>query len=330
MSSPPDVLKLDARVEVNGRPLTVSVHVQGEGEYAHRAAAELSATVAAILSGASEPAQLPTAQEGATSVSKAQPPATVAQAARVGIEAAKERPGGGRVSPADPSPGRPAPSLVLRAQRHRAKINLAVGGVLLALAVLVPAVVPADQRREVLIMTILFGLTGALMLFTATLPGHGQSPMADERVTVRLSPADRAQAMMRLRASARRRTPMKAGWGMGLGVAFVLLGVLAPFTLGATTADERFVIMLGFAPIAVVGFFLIVIFGRGVVFRAAPQPVAVPAKPAAPAPKRPPVARVPQTFEYRAVVPATIITLLVVMIVVIGVVIYATAASAVR
>lgn len=129
---------------------------------------------------------------------------------------------------------------------------------------------------------------------------------------------------------------MKAGWGIALGAAFVVLGLLAPFTLGATTADERFIIMLGFAPITVVGFFLIAIFGRGIFDRLLPHhspthtPIAKAVPAGAPATKRPPVARVPQTFQYRAIVPAAIIGLLVVMIAVVGLVIYATVALAVR
>jgi len=42
-----------------------------------------------------------------------------------------------------------------------------------------------------------------------------------------------------------------------IGIALLLLGILAPFTLGATTADERFIIMIGFSPIAVIGGFLV-------------------------------------------------------------------------
>jgi hypothetical protein len=246
---------------------------------------------------------------------------------------------GAPASPADTSASSPASSLVAQMQRYRAQINLALGGLLLALAVIVPAIVPASQRREVLIMTILFGLTGALLLFTAMLPGQGRQAAFTGAAPVRKahsSPAPEAgAAAARLRLSAKRRTPMKAGWGIALGVAFVLLGVLAPFTLGATTADERFVIMLGFAPITVVGFFLIAIFGRGLVAQRLPQHAGVQSQPAirpsgAPAAKRPPVTRVPQTFEYRAIVPAAIIGLLVVMIAVVGLVIYATVASAVR
>ena len=42
MAPLPDVLKVELRVEVNDQPLVIHVQVQGEGESARRAAAELS------------------------------------------------------------------------------------------------------------------------------------------------------------------------------------------------------------------------------------------------------------------------------------------------
>lgn len=338
----PDVLKVELRIEVNDQPLVISAQVQGEGEHARRAAAELSAAIAAVLAAVGKPTDS-SAPEGDAASRSAQPAAQVAPeappSAAIADAARNETADAARVRRAD-APASPPPSpLVVQMQRYRAQINLGLGGLLLALAVLAPAVVPADQRREVLIMTILFGLTGALLLFTAMLPGQGRQAALADAAPARRPSASAAMkeqaAAARLRLSARRRTPMKAGWGIALGAAFVLLGMLAPFTLGATTADERFVIMLGFAPITVIGFFLIAIFGRGLVAGRLPQHAAVQPQPAirpssAPAAKRPPVARVPQTFEYRAIVPAAIIGLLVVMIAVVGLVIYATVASALR
>lgn len=347
MAPLPDVLKVDLRIEVNDQPLVISAQVQGEGEHARRAAAELSAAIAAVLAAVAKPAEPLVSGEAIALAQSAQPATAAAQAAPDSpapgpVEASLQtgRADGAQSSPGDAPTASAAPSLVAHMQRYRTRINLGLGGLLLALAVLVPAIVPADQRREVLIMTILFGLTGALLLFTAMLPGRGQPAAFAATAKAHTSPArapvaKEGAAAARLRLSAKRRTPVKAGWGIALGAAFVLLGLLAPFTLGATTADERFIIMLGFAPITVVGFFLIAIFGRGIVARWLPQHAAVQPKPAvhpsgAPAAKRPPVARVPQTFEYRAIVPAAIIALLVVMIAVVGVVIYATVASAVR
>ncbi len=243
-------------------------------------------------------------------------------------------------APVEPaSVGAASSAIVIQMQRHRAQISLGFGALLLALAVLVPIIVPADQRSEVLIITILFSLTGALLLFTAMLPGRGSQVMLaagvrEREVRPTLAAKESANAA-RLRLSHVRRAPMKAGWGIALGIAFVLLGMFAPFTLGATTADERFIIMLGFAPITVVGFFLIAIFGRGLFARLLPQQTVTgstrAARPVdAPAAKRPSVPRVPQTFEFRTIVPVAIIGLLVVMIGVVILVIYATVASAVR
>ena len=42
-----------------------------------------------------------------------------------------------------------------------------VGIIMLVLAVAAPLVSPVEQRSEVLIITVLFGLAGALMLYTA-------------------------------------------------------------------------------------------------------------------------------------------------------------------
>ncbi|PJF48197.1 MAG: hypothetical protein D6709_03855 [Chloroflexi bacterium] len=344
MSPLPDVLKVELRIEVNDQPLVVNVQVQGEGERARRAAAELSAVIAAALAAAHQPTDSTIAPTGDAASRLAQPAVGLAAQALPEAPASAAIANASQNETADatraPRADASSPSLLVgQMQRYRAQISLGMGGLLLALAVLVPAVVPPDQRREVLIMTILFGLTGALLLFTAMLPGQGrQAAFADAAPASRLSasPATKGEATVaRFRLSAKRRTPLKAGWGIALGAAFVLLGILAPFTLGATTADERFVIMLGFAPITVIGFFLIAIFGRGLVAgrfprRAAAQPQPAIRPSSAPAAKRPPVARVPQTFEYRAIVPAAIIGLLVVMIAVVGLVIYAAAASALR
>lgn len=342
MAPLPEVLKIDLRVQVNDQPLVISAQVQGEGEHARRAAAELSTAIAAVLAAIDRPddsaapvrgtASPPTQPEIAQLTHNA--PDTPARDAVIGaakppIEKTSDSSSDTQTHPA-------TPSLAAYMQRYRIQINLGLGGVLLALAVLVPAIVPAEERREVLIMTILFGLTGALLLFTAMLPGSNRQATTTNLPRVHQPAAPSATRVetsaARLRLFAKRQTPMRAGWGIALGITFVLLGILAPFTLGATTADERFIIMLGFAPVTVVGFFLIAIFGRSLVTQryATPQPHPAIQPVSASATKRAPVTRMPQTFEYRAIVPAAIIGLLVIMIVVVGVVIYATVASAVR
>jgi hypothetical protein len=226
---------------------------------------------------------------------------------------------------------------------------------LLALAVLIPILVPAAQRSDVLIMTILFGLTGALLLFTAMLPDRNPDRNPG-RSSGRSSGRSRGAGDTQARSVTMPTTswlqsrpqshvpskvkPVKAGWGIALGLTFVLAGFIAPFILGATSADERFVIMLGFAPVVVAGFFMIAIFGRSL-FRfpqsSAEAAEAMP-KPAGGAAtvhvgvniKRAPVMRVPQTLEYKAIVPIAIVSLLVIMVIVVGLVIAATVASAVR
>jgi len=367
MAPLPDVLKVELRVEVNDQPLVIHVQVQGEGESARRAAAELSAALTNTLAALTKSADLldktmpaGPVQPGPSTAAEPLSPAAVSAPEAAPVASISEEAGASRLSAQPPPDSSLAaaqrqaagqPLLMALMQRYRARINLGFGGLLVALAVLVPIIVPADQRREVLIITILFGLTGALLLFTAMLPGLGrqatdagaapeQKPppeplRAEPSRPAPPRPAPSASSALRRRALTRQRTPMKAGWGIALGVGFVLLGLLAPFTLGATTADERFIIMLGFAPITVVGFFLIAIFGRGIFARwqptheaPRPSPVAQPA--GRPATRRAPASRVPQSFEYRAIVPAAILGLLVVMIAVVIVVVYATIASAVR
>jgi hypothetical protein len=63
----PDVLKVELRVEVNDQPLVIHVQVQGEGESARRAAAELSAALTNTLAVLTKSASLP---DEATSASE--------------------------------------------------------------------------------------------------------------------------------------------------------------------------------------------------------------------------------------------------------------------
>ncbi|MDW8352108.1 MAG: hypothetical protein RML99_09365 [Anaerolineae bacterium] len=345
MTSLPEALKVELRIEINGRPLVISAQVQGEGELARRAAAELSAAIVAVLNATDHSAR-PAALEGTAEALSTQHAAAFAPSASAeapSTKSAEAVPDAARANSAPESssvsPNSPPSSLVERMQRYRAQISLGIGSLLLALAVLVPLIVPPSQRREAMIMTILFGLTGALLLFTAMLPGRGHQATSTAAAPSRKPMPPAPQAMgstsARLRLMPKRRTAMKAGWGIVLGVAFVLLGMLAPFTLGATTADERFIIMLGFAPITVVGFFLIAIFGRSLItrqltYQAIAQPRAAPQPAGAAQTKRAATARVPQTLGYRAIVPAAIIGLLGIMIAIVGVIIYATATAAMR
>jgi hypothetical protein len=320
MTSLPDVLKIELRIEVNGQPLLVQAQVQGEGEAARRAAAELSAALTSVLNavtkpgaadrpspahGADEPVSLPAANQIA-STQPAAPPPTQSVAAKA--EDTKH-------------------PLVALAQRYRVRINLGFGGLLLALAILAPIVAPAAQRREMLIVTLLLGLTAALMLFTAMLPGPEPAVVPSTKMQPRpAQPARVSPEQARRALLVKRRSPLSAGAGLVVGVAFLLLGVLAPFTLGATTADERFIIMIGFSPIAVIGGLLVYIFWQRAFFARA-QPAHVTAGTAG---RRPPVTRVPQTVGYQAVLPALLVGLLVFVIAVVLVVIYGTVSAALR
>ena len=255
MTSLPDVLKVELRIEVNGQPLLIQAQVQGEGEAARRAAAEISAALTSVLTSVAKPdtdaPEVPNTSSGLTS---AVPTAEATKPAP--SSAVVDQP---KVQAADQVSATAAPQkhpLILLMQRHRVRINLGFGGLLLTLAMLAPIIAPAAQRREMLIVTLLLGLTAALMLFTAMLPGPERAAAPSASAQPRpAQPVSRAQVRQALLTQ--RRSPLSASAGLALGVALLLLGILAPFTLGATTADERFIIMIGFSPIAVIGGFLV-------------------------------------------------------------------------
>jgi hypothetical protein len=329
-------LKITVEVVVNNQPLRIAAQVEGEGEAAEHAAAKLSDAIASIMFEiVSEIATTNTAQEAAAVISST--PAAEAPSSQPQSNAGVANPSNVTTTPTTMSLTSPT---LLWIQRYRTHIQLSFGALLLALAMLIPIIVPTDQRREVLVMTILFGLTGALMLFTSILPGRMAKADETPRHSKIASSATPDAKLMRrrealLRAAAPRK-PLKASWGIAIGVVFAIAGVFAPFLLGAVTADERFVIMLGFAPITVIGLFMIAIFGRAL-FRPTQPGLVRPERAAAKregvtpvAVKRAPVARVPQNFEYRAIVPAAIVALLVLMVAVVALVVVATVASAVR
>ena len=159
----PDVLKVELRVEVNDQPLVIHAQVQGEGESAHRAAAELSAALTNTLAVLAKSASL---LDEATSASSLQPAltsaawssSTVAASATEAVQPASigEKSSTGRLSaqpPLDPVVAIPQPeaieqpSLAALMRRYRARINLGFGGLLVALALLVAIITPADQQN---------------------------------------------------------------------------------------------------------------------------------------------------------------------------------------
>ena len=306
--------KLDVKVDlvVDGRPVHIEARVAGEGEAARHAVDELSRAIANV----------------------------VAQSAQPGAKPARSA----QVAPRQRTPAPPSPAMVW-VQRNRARINIGFGAVLVGLALLIPLIVPPAQRSDVLVLTILFTLAGALLLFTAFLPSRSQAaPEAVEPVQPKPASASSASSPSSASTSAAMATrraqllkpagghaAMKTGLGIAVSLVFIIAGLLAPFFLGATNADERFLIMLGFIPISVVGFFMLAVYGRQYFSKL--KPAGEPAPPraaAAPAAKRAPVNRVPQNIEYRAIIPVAIIGALGLMIVVVVVVIYATFAAVAR
>ena len=154
---------MELRVEVNDQPLVIHAQVQGEGESAHRAAAELSAALTNMLAVLAKSASL---LDEATSASSLQPALTSAawssstvaasateavQPASIGEESSTGRPSA--QPPLDPVVAIPQPeaieqpSLAALMRRYRARINLGFGGLLVALALLVAIITPADQQN---------------------------------------------------------------------------------------------------------------------------------------------------------------------------------------
>jgi hypothetical protein len=312
---------LNARLDVNvavvveGRRVHIEAKVAGEGPAAQRAVDELSRAIAQVIAQSAQ-ANKPAAQ----AVTQAAPVATLTAVQRA---------------------SKPPSPMMVWVQHNRARINIGFGAVLVALALLIPMIVPPAQRSDVLVLTILFTLAGALLLFTAFLPGKSKAVAQVDAQPAQVKPSSTASTSTSSANAARRaqllkpaagHASLKTGAGIALSLVFIVAGLVAPFLLGAANADERFLIMLGFVPISVVGFFMLAIFGRQYFIKLLPaggQPTTVKAA-GAPAPKRAPVSRVPQNVEYRTVIPVAIVAALVLMVAVVVLVIYATVASVAR
>jgi hypothetical protein len=306
-------------VVVEGRRVHIEAKVAGEGPAAQRAVDELSRAIAQVIAQSAQ-ANKPAAQ----AVTQAAPVATLTAVQRA---------------------SKPPSPMMVWVQHNRARINIGFGAVLVALALLIPLIVPPAQRSDVLVLTILFTLAGALLLFTAFLPGKSKAVAQVDAQPAQVKPSSTAStpaSTSNSSANAARRAQLlkpaaghaslKTGAGIALSLVFIVAGLVAPFLLGAANADERFLIMLGFVPISVVGFFMLAIFGRQYFIKLLPaggQPTTVKAA-GAPAPKRAPVSRVPQNVEYRTVIPVAIVAALVLMVAVVVLVIYATVASVAR
>lgn len=158
-------------------------------------------------------------------------------------------------------------------RRNQARINACGGALLLFLAVLIPVITPMEQRGEVLIMTILFGLTGALMLYSAATTAssatdssqHTHSTLQPVRQAVaRRQRIELVAARKALLAYQTRRNRGRALAGLIFGLLFTLAGVVAPFVLneGNANPDARFLMMIGFSPVAISGGLMVLVFGR--------------------------------------------------------------------
>jgi hypothetical protein len=148
-------------------------------------------------------------------------------------------------------------------QRYHARINAGGGLLLLALAVLIPIIAPVEQRGQVLIMTILFGLVGALMLYMAVNAGTRSSTATSQARAIRRStPGSASRAVLRARQT--RQGQLRAWLGLLFGAAFIVAGIVAPFALaeGEANPDARFLMVIGFSPIVVSGALMAWLFAR--------------------------------------------------------------------
>jgi hypothetical protein len=171
--------------------------------------------------------------------------------------------------------------MALWLQRHYTHISAGFGGLLLAMAVIATVVAPVEQRGEVVVVTILFGLIGALMLFLAVAaPSTGTAPSTGNPGTERPQPSVpvRASAVSRkpvrvdqpgasrarLRERQARQAKLRAVAGFAFGLLFAVTGVAAPFVLseGQSNADARFLMVVGFAPVVVSGVLMMAVFAR--------------------------------------------------------------------
>ena len=365
-------IKLDLDIAVGSeRKLRAQIQLEGDADIISRASSAVTSTLMSVVHLPASPPVIaasvstpeltiaPISTEGVVPVQPATPVAATPVAATPGPRLApKAAPVllSGPVALPKPTPAAAsvhvAPSTAFEiqdshrqsrgrtalAQRDWSKFSLSFGALLvvaaLVVAVVFPPLVPREQRLEVFMMSLAFGLLGTLALYSGALPGKGDSDQASETQlerrspqTLRPHPNTQTLAMQRA-AFLRTRDGHSAGswlWGMAFGVVFVLAGVIAPFALGTGNADERFLMMLGFAPVAAIGVLLIVIFWRRMQnpARFGPSSTRV-ATPAVSRTTRKSVPRAPSDPAFRMGVPAALATLGILLLLVIGLVVVAT------
>ncbi|MDW8396066.1 MAG: hypothetical protein RMM31_07470 [Anaerolineae bacterium] len=203
------------------------------------------------------------------------------------------------------------------------RLSAVFGVALLAAGIAAPLIAPVEVRRNVLPITVLCGTVGVLLLFSSVLSPAPSPPAAKP------APAPRQAAPRPALSYRKGRTPLQTALGLLVGGLFVLAGLSAPVLLGASTADERFLLMIGFAPVTVIGFFLIAIYGNFLNTRSAPAPARASAS-ASPRAVPPRSARADTTPEYRAFVPVMVAALVVLMVAILLLVLVGNIVTALR
>ena len=147
--------------------------------------------------------------------------------------------------------------------QHYTRITAGSGGLLLFLAALTPVIAPVEQRGTVAIITVLFGFTGALLLYLAVSSNKAQG--MESAKGARGAVSARAQLAGRVA----RHTRLRAVIGLGFGLLQALAALIAPFALSASdaNADARFLMVLGFAPVALSGGLIGFVFWRNLQVR---------------------------------------------------------------
>jgi hypothetical protein len=203
--------------------------------------------------------------------------------------------------------------------RYSPRLVMGFGGLLVLAAMLVavvfPPLVPRAQRIEVFMMSLAFGVIGTGALVAGAWPSKDtMNSEAAKPVAVRSVSG---------KALLQKRKPLHAVWGLGFGALFFVAGIVAPFVLGQANADDRFLMMIGFAPVAVTGALMIAIFWRAVTGK--PLPSMPSPKPAAkPAAHKPVVTRAPDQTAFKLGVPLLIGISLLILIAVLALVVVAT------
>lgn len=136
---------------------------------------------------------------------------------------------------------------------------------MLLLAVVAPLISPVEQRGEVLIVTVLFGLAGTLMLYTSVDSGGARAAVgAPSPQQASRSVRGGEAARVRLKGRQARLDRTRALAGLIFGLLFGLAGAVAPFVLseGEANPDARFLMVIGFSPVVISGALMVMVFGR--------------------------------------------------------------------